>query len=105
MAEFSATILNLCRNQVDLSARQICLALECAATAAPNGRQTKSMAVALNISKPAVTRAADRLEECGLLMRGSLPEDRRACVLSLTKAGTAFVKAMQDGGAKARLAK
>lgn len=103
MAEFSEVTYNLCKNQVDLSTRQMALALYCHDTGTKEKRQVKEIAAWLRISKPAITRAADRLADCGMLQREGLPEDRRACVLTLTSRGMKFVKAMMDGGTKAQL--
>ena len=103
MAEFGEITLNLCRNGVDLSTRQMALAHVCAVTPAALDRQTNRLAILLKVNKPSITRAADRLEECGLLQRDRVESDRRLCVLTLTKKGHAFVKAMNEGGIKARL--
>ena len=103
MAEFSETITALCRNQIDLSTRQLALLEHCAAHN-DGERQVKNIATILAISKPAVTRAADRTEELALTKRIHPPQDRRTCVIALTPKGTAFLKAIHDGGAKAKLA-
>lgn len=102
MATFEATVTALCRNQVDLSTRQLALLFHCASREETE-RMTKQAAEILCVSKPAITRAADRLEEAGLLVRSTPKEDRRKCLLTLTKRGLAFAVAIVDGGAKAKL--
>jgi DNA-binding MarR family transcriptional regulator len=42
----------------------------------------------LRISKPAVTRVADRLEALGLVRRRTDPDDRRSVLLQRTVAGS-----------------
>lgn len=70
----------------DLSVRQLGVMMECKA-----GDQTvRGLAETLNLSKPAVTRAADRLQGEGLLARSPDPADKRSVFLSLTAAGKKF---------------
>jgi len=102
MAEFGETIMALCKNQIDLSTRQLAL-LEHCASHNENDRQVKNIASLLQISRPAVTRAANRMEEMTLAERLHPPHDRRTCVIALTRKGAAFLKAVHEGGAKARL--
>jgi DNA-binding MarR family transcriptional regulator len=54
------------------------------------------LAGTLNISKPAVTRGVDRLEELDLALRRGDPEDRRSVLIMPTDSGRAFVKELGE---------
>ncbi|MFH1479175.1 MAG: MarR family transcriptional regulator [Candidatus Omnitrophota bacterium] len=49
-----------------------------------------------NISPPTATGLIDRLARSGYVRRGSDPEDRRACIVSLTKKGETSVEYFLD---------
>ena len=55
------------------------------------------IAGALKISRPVVTRAADRLTELGLLLRMQDDEDRRKVCLTVTTAGRRLLREMHPG--------
>jgi DNA-binding MarR family transcriptional regulator len=64
----------------------------------------RGLAAKLNASKPATTRALDRLSELGLVRRKADPLDRRSILIHRTTAGAAFlvnIKSMWLNGAKA----
>ena len=46
----------------------------------------------VDLTSGSITTAIDRLEERGLVVRGFDPDDRRARIVSLTKAGTARIR-------------
>lgn len=76
----------LAKGRDDLSVRQLFVLIECAA-----GDQTvRGLAAHVGLNKPAVTRAADRLAELGMLKRRADPADRRSIFMSLTPAGKKF---------------
>jgi DNA-binding MarR family transcriptional regulator len=57
-----------------------------------NDPQTvRGLARHLDVSKPAITRAFDRLSELGLMRRKVDPLDRRSVVAARTEAGQAMV--------------
>lgn len=90
--DFMTTMLRIVSTGVDLTPRQLCVVLEC-----NSGPQTvRQLAAQLNISKPAVSRAADRLENASFVMRVNDPKDRRSVLLQLTSSGRAFIDMLQS---------
>lgn len=74
------------REMDHLSFRQMRVLLACA-----EGAQTvRGLSSSLKISKPAVSRAADRLEWMGFLRREDDPKDGRSILITLTKSGQKF---------------
>jgi DNA-binding MarR family transcriptional regulator len=61
------------------------------------GLSNGPIAGALKISRPVVTRAADRLTELGLLLRVQDDEDRRKVCMTVTAAGRRLLRDMRDG--------
>lgn len=62
--------------------------------ASPDGRMRMSdLAGSLLLSKSGVTRLIDRMEEAGLVSRGSCPSDRRGSFAVLTATGRAAYEA------------
>lgn len=76
-------------NLADLTARQLAILLTVYLGEPPH--TVRGLAGALRISKPAVTRAADRLEALGLLRRRPDPDDRRSVLLQRTVAGSVYL--------------
>ena len=61
---------------------------ECIVKAITKAPQTvRGLSMVLSISKPAVTRACDRLVALGWITRTTAPADRRSVVLTITKSG------------------
>ena len=52
----------------------------------------RGLAAELNVSKPAITRALDRLGELDLARRKVDPMDRRSILVQRTLKGTAFLR-------------
>ena len=77
------------RDQPDLSARQMAILLTVYLTPAPH--TVRGLAGGLNISKPAVTRALDRLGAQGLLKRKTDEADRRNVLVQRTVRGSVFL--------------
>lgn len=73
----------------DLSARQMALLLTVYLTPPPH--TVRGLAALLEISKPAVSRAIDRLTELGLLCRQVDDNDRRSVLIERTPEGTEFL--------------
>lgn len=70
-----------------------------------NGSYTvRTLSKKLGISKPAITRAADRLESDGLIKRSSIPEDRRLVRIDSTIKGQETLRVMFGASAGARSA-
>jgi DNA-binding MarR family transcriptional regulator len=73
----------------DLTARQLAILLTVYTLPPPH--TVRGLAAGLGISKPAVTRALDRLSELGLTRRMREPADRRSVVVSRTVKGAVFL--------------
>ena len=88
------TIVSLVRRDgPDLSARQLGVFLTCYLD--ESGQTVRGLALDLNVSKPAITRALDRLGELDLARRKVDPADRRSVLVQRTPKGTAFLKEMR----------
>ena len=85
------TIVSLVRRDgPDLSARQLGVFLTCYLQ---DGAHTvRGLAADLNVSKPAITRALDRLGELELARRKVDPADRRSVLVQRTLKGQAFLR-------------
>ena len=78
------------RDGPDLSARQLGVFLTCYLQ---DGAHTvRGLASDLNVSKPAITRALDRLGELDLARRKVDPMDRRSVLVQRTLKGQAFLR-------------
>ena len=85
------TIVGLVRRDgVDLSSRQLGVFLTCYLH--DGGHTVRGLAAELNVSKPAITRALDRLSELDLARRKVDPLDRRSVLVQRTPKGTAFLR-------------
>ena len=84
------TVVTLVRRDgPDLSARQLGVFLTVYLGAGPH--TVRGLALALNVSKPAITRALDRLGELDLARRKLDMMDRRSVLVQRTLAGAAFL--------------
>ncbi|MDZ5646514.1 MarR family transcriptional regulator [Nitrospirillum sp. BR 11828] len=73
----------------DLSARQLALLLTVYMTPPPH--TVRGLAATLNVSKPAITRALDRLGRLGFTKRKRDAEDRRNVLVQRTVKGSVFL--------------
>lgn len=78
------------RDGPDLSARQLAVLLTCYLEA--DAQTVRGLAATLDVSKPAITRALDRLADFDLVRRKTDPADRRSVLVQRTPKGTAFIK-------------
>lgn len=78
------------RESPDLSARQMALLLTVYLTPPPH--TVRGLAEILAVSKPAVTRALDRLSELELLRRKIDETDRRSVLVQRTVRGSVFLR-------------
>ena len=78
------------RDGPDLSARQLGVFLTCYLR--DGGHTVRGLAAELNVSKPAITRALDRLSELDLARRKVDPLDRRSVLVQRTMKGAAFLR-------------
>lgn len=81
------------RDGADLSARQLGVFLTCYLR--DGGHTVRGLAAELNVSKPAITRALDRLGELDLARRKVDPLDRRSVLVQRTLKGSAFLRDMR----------
>jgi DNA-binding MarR family transcriptional regulator len=78
------------RDGADLSARQLGVFLTCYLN--EGSHTVRGLAADLNVSKPAITRALDRLGELDLARRKIDPTDRRSVLVQRTARGAAFLR-------------
>ncbi len=78
------------RDAPDLSARQMALLLTVYLT--PPQHTVRGLAKGLNVSKPAITRALDRLGELELVRRKPDENDRRSVLIQRTVRGSVFLR-------------
>ncbi len=85
------TIVRGVRDDVaDLSTRQMAILLTVYLTSPPH--TVRGLANALSVSKPAVTRALDRLSELGLIRRKTDEKDRRSVLIQRTPGGNSYLR-------------
>lgn len=82
------------RDGTDLSARQLGVFLTCYLKDGPH--TVRGLAAELNVSKPAITRALDRLGELELARRKIDPMDRRSVLVQRTLKGAAFLRDLRS---------
>jgi DNA-binding MarR family transcriptional regulator len=85
-----AMVTSVRRDAPDLSARQMALLLSVYLTPPPH--TVRSLADILKVSKPAVTRAVDRLSELELVRRKADDTDRRSVLIQRTVRGSVFLR-------------
>src|SRR5258708_14050983 len=89
------TIVGLARRDgVDLSSRQLGVFLTCYLR--DGGHTVRGLAAELNVSKPAITRALDRLGELDLARRKVDPLDRRSILVQRTLKGASFLRDLRS---------
>jgi len=82
------------RDGPDLSARQLGVFLTCYLH--DGGHTVRGLASDLNVSKPAITRALDRLGELDFARRKVDPLDRRSILVQRTLKGAAFLRDLRS---------
>lgn len=92
------TVRMLQQSGPDLSARQIAVLLTVYLEEGPH--TVRGLAANLHVSKPAITRALDRLGDEGLLTRETDDNDRRSVLIQKTLKGSTF---LHDFGEAIRL--
>ena len=95
VATLRDTIVSMVRRDgPDLSARQLGVFLTCYLQ---DGAHTvRGLAADLNVSKPAITRALDRLGELDLARRKVDPMDRRSILVQRTLKGAAYLREVRS---------
>jgi DNA-binding MarR family transcriptional regulator len=95
MGILRSTVVALVRRDgPDLSARQLGVFLTCYLR--DGGHTVRGLAQELNVSKPAITRALDRLGELDLARRKIDPLDRRSVLVQRTLKGAAFLRDLRS---------
>ncbi len=88
------TIVELVRREgPDLSARQLGVCLTCYLE--KEAQTVRGLAAKRGVSKPAITRALDRLAEFDLVRRKTDPLDRRSVLVQRTPGGAAFLRELR----------
>ena len=82
------------RDGPDLSARQMSVFLTVYLGDGPH--TVRGLANDLNVSKPAITRALDRLGELDFTKRATDPQDRRSVLVQRTPKGATLLKDMRS---------
>lgn len=82
------------RDGPDLSARQLGVFLTCYLS--DKAHTVRGLAADLDVSKPAITRALDRLSEFELVRRKIDPADRRSVLVQRTLKGSSFLREMRS---------
>ena len=85
---------SLAANGTDLTARQMLLLLTVYRTDGPH--TVRGLAAGMGISKPAVTRALDRLGQLDLTRRKRDENDRRNVLVQRTVKGSVFLRDFGD---------
>ena len=88
------TVALVRRDGPDLSARQLGVFLTCYLQ--EGAHTVRGLAADLNVSKPAITRALDRLGELDLARRKVDPMDRRSVLVQRTLKGAAFLRDLRS---------
>jgi DNA-binding MarR family transcriptional regulator len=88
------TVVSLVRREgPDLTARQLAVMLICYLEEGPH--TVRGLAARLEVAKPAITRALDRLEQFDLAHRRQDPRDRRSIVVARTPEGQSFLESLR----------
>lgn len=84
------TVTSVRRDAPDLSARQMALLMVVYLSEPPH--TVRGLAEMLRVSKPAVTRAIDRLSDLQLVRRRVDEADRRSVLIQRTVRGSVFIR-------------
>lgn len=87
MVDFETAIRRLVKGGIDLTPRQLLLLMECS----EGPRTVRALAAAMNVSKPAISRAVDKLVAAEFVRRNDDPADRRSVLMALRPNGTEFL--------------
>jgi DNA-binding MarR family transcriptional regulator len=82
------------RDGPDLSARQLGVFLTCYLQT--EAQTVRGLAAELDVARPAITRALDRLAEFDLVRRKTDPLDRRSILVQRTATGMVFLREVRQ---------
>ena len=85
-----AIVASVRADALDLSARQMTLLLS--VYLSPRPHTVRGLATLMNVSKPAITRAVNRLVELQLVRRNTDENDRRSVLIQRTVSGSVFLR-------------
>lgn len=89
-----ALVESVRRDAPDLTARQLALLLTVYLTPAPH--KVRGLAETLNVSKPAVTRALDKLGTLEMIRRKRDEDDHRSILVQRTVKGSVYLSEFSD---------
>ena len=89
-----ALVESVRRDAPDLTARQLALLLTVYLTPAPH--TVRGLAETLNVSKPAVTRALDKLGTLEMIRRKRDEDDHRSIIVQRTVKGSVYLSEFSD---------
>jgi DNA-binding MarR family transcriptional regulator len=102
LGELHKSLLGMVASDVpDLSARQLTVLLTL--NVVPGPHTVRGLAATLNVSKPAITRAIDRLAEHGFVRRAVDPKDRRSVHVCMQAKGRAFLQVFHPSADRAAI--
>jgi len=93
-------VASVSSNGPDLTARQLAVFLKIYLEPAID-HTVRGLAAVLNVSKPAITRALDRLEELDFTKRETDPNDRRSVIARRTPSGSVYLRTLSGFMAEA----
>ena len=79
---------------LDLTQRQQAVMLVCMVDR--RSQTVRGLSTTLSVSKPAISRALDRLEKEGMVARKADPDDRRSVTVEMTRKGVATMRQIGD---------
>jgi DNA-binding MarR family transcriptional regulator len=95
LALWHAVVLGgMARGQPDLTTRQMAVLLQVFMADPPH--TVRGLAGTLGVSKPAITRAVDRLEDLGFVRRRKDEADKRSVFVQRTVKGSVFLREFAD---------
>lgn len=90
----AVTLAGMARGQPDLTTRQMAVLLHVYLEEPPH--TVRGLSHGLDMSKPAVTRALDRLENLGFVRRKTDDADKRSILVQRTVQGSVFLRDFGD---------
>lgn len=97
MAEFGSTMNNLCRANVDLAPRAICILLHLYKATSNEDSTAGAVIKALGIPPASGSRHGMCLEKAGYITRAFFPDDNRRTLYRITAKGSALCQRIEGG--------
>lgn len=80
-------------NTPDLTARQLCILLECYDS--EEAQTVRGLSARFGVPKPSITRALDKLEALNFALRVSDPRDKRSVLVKRTSTGFHYLTKLE----------